>query len=57
MVLGGLMKRLLNQIPVRIDNAKKSSDDFQAKMTNLYIHLRKRVSVKNVYEVSLNINT
>jgi len=57
MVIGGLMKRLLNQIPVVIQGQKKApSDDFQAKMSNLYLLLRKRVSMKEVFEVSMNIN-
>merc|ERR1719498_1972595 len=51
------MKRLLNQIPVRIKGEKHISRDFQAKMSNLYLLLRQRCSIKNAFEVSLDIRT
>ena len=50
------MKRLLNQIPVKIKGTNKSNHDFNAKMSNLYLLLRKRVSMKEVFEVSMNVN-
>lgn len=57
MIIGGLMKRLLNQIPVRIKGEKHTVKDFQAKMSNLYLLLRQRCSIKNAFEVSLDIRT
>jgi hypothetical protein len=57
MIIGGLMKRLLNQIPVRIKGEKHTTRDFQAKMSNLYLLLRQRCSIKSAFEVSLDIRT
>jgi len=57
MIIGGLMKRLLNQIPVRIKGESHTVRDFQAKMSNLYLLLRQRCSIKNAFEVSLDIRT
>lgn len=57
MILGGLMKRLLNQIPVRVKGEKYYVDDFQNKMSNLYLLLKQRTSIKNAFEVSLDIKT
>merc|ERR1712032_903636 len=41
MILGGLMKRLLNQIPVHQKGQKYTVKDFNSKMTNLYLLLDK----------------
>lgn len=57
MILGGLMKRLLNMIPVRQKGDQFTSNDFNSKMSNLYLLLRQRTSIKNAFEVSLEINT
>ena len=57
MIIGGLMKRLLNQIPVRQKGDKFTTKDFNCKMSNLYLLLRQRTSIKNAFEVSLEINT
>merc|ERR1712025_565568 len=57
MILGGLMKRLLNQIPVRIKGQRQTVQDFNAKMSNLYLLLRQRCSIKNAFEISLDIST
>ena len=57
MILGGLMKRLLNQIPVRQKGEKYTIKDFNSKMSNLYLILRQRTSIKNAFELSLDIRT
>lgn len=57
MIIGGLMKRLLNQIPVRQKGEKYISKDFNSKMSNLYLLLRQRTSIKNAFEMSLDIRT
>lgn len=57
MIIGGLMKRLLNQIPVRQKGEKFTVKDFNAKMSNLYLLLRQRTSIKNAFEMSLDIKT
>lgn len=57
MIIGGLMKRLLNQIPVRIKGEKHTVQDFNSKMSNLYLLLRQRCSIKNAFEISLDIRT
>jgi len=57
MIMGGLMKRLLNQIPVRIKGEKYTVTDFHNKMSNLYLLLRQRCSIKNAFEISLDIRT
>lgn len=57
MIMGGLMKRLLNMIPVRQKGDKFTTKDFNCKMSNLYLVLKQRTSIKNAFEVSLEINT
>ena len=57
MIIGGLMKRLLNMIPVRQKGEKYTVRDFNSKMSNLYLLLRQRTSIKNAFEVSLEIQT
>ena len=57
MIIGGLMKRLLNQIPVRQKGEKYTTKDFNSKMSNLYLMLRQRASIKSAFEVSLEIDT
>jgi len=51
------MKRLLNQIPVHQKGQKYTVKDFNSKMTNLYLLLRQRASIKNAFEISLDIQT
>ena len=55
-VIGGLMKRLLDQIPAKVPGTQYLSDDFEVQISNLYIILEKRVSLNNIYEVSLGVN-
>lgn len=50
------MKRLLDQIPAKVPGTQFLSDNFEVKISNLYIILEKRVSLNNVYEVSLGVN-
>ena len=57
MIIGGLLKRLLNMIPVRQKGDKYVTKDFNSKMSNLYFMLRQRTSIKNAFEVSLDIST
>lgn len=57
MIIGGLMKRLLSQIPVRIKGQRMMVQDFNSKMSNLYLLLRQRCSIKNAFEISLDIKT
>lgn len=57
MIIGGLMKRLLNMIPVRQKGEKYTVKDFNSKMSNLYLLLRQRTSIKNAFELSLEIQT
>ena len=56
MVIGGLMKRLLSQIPVRIEGTNRNTNDFQYKMSNLFLLLQKRISIKNVFQISLSVD-
>lgn len=56
MVISGLMKRLLNQIPVKLVGTNERTEDFQAKISNLYMLLQKRVFMKKVFEVTLDVN-
>lgn len=56
MVISGLMKRLLNQIPVKLVGTSERTDDFQAKISNLYMLLQKRVFMKKVFEITLDVN-
>ena len=55
-VIGGLMKRLLNQLPAKIPNTDIRSNDFQVKISNVYLMLQKRVSMKKIFEVSMDIS-
>jgi hypothetical protein len=54
--IGGLMKRLLNQLPAKIPNTNVRSNDFQVKISNLYLLLQKRVSMKKIFEISMDIS-
>ena len=56
MIIGGLMKRLLNQIPAKVPGKLERTDDFQFQISNLYLMLEKRISVKRVFETSLDIS-
>ena len=55
MVISGLIKRLFNQLPVKIEGQERS-DDFQAKITNLYLLLQKRIFMKNIFKTTLEID-
>ena len=50
------MKRLLNQLPAKIPNTEIRSNDFQVKISNVYLLLQKRVSMKKIFEVSMDIS-
>lgn len=56
MVIAGLMKRLVNQLPAFEPNTNNRTDDFQVKVANLYLLLQKRTSMKQVFQVSLDIS-
>jgi len=57
MIIGGLMKRMLNQIPARKPggDANEKTTEFQYQIANLYIMLDARISVKRVFETQLDI--
>ena len=55
MVISGLIKRLFNQLPVKIEGQERS-EDFQAKITNLYLLLQKRIFMKNIFKTTLEID-
>lgn len=55
-IIGGLMKRLLNQLPAKIPNTEIRSNDFQVKISNVYLLLQKRVSMKKIFEVSMDVS-
>jgi hypothetical protein len=56
MVVSGLMKRLLNQIPVKLFGTNERTEDFQSKISNLYMLLHRRVFMKKVFEITLDVN-
>lgn len=55
-IIGGLMKRLLNQIPAKVPGTEYQSDDFEVKISNLYLMMESRVSMKKIFEVSLGVS-
>ena len=59
-IIGGLMKRLFNQLPAyepgRVGQERIRSSDFQVQVTNFYLLLQKRISMKSVFQSSLDIN-
>ena len=55
MVISGLIKRLFNQLPVKVEGQERS-EDFQAKITNLYLLLQKRIFMKNIFKTTLEID-
>ena len=59
-IVAGLMKRLFGQLPAyepgRIGEERQRSCDFQVQVTNLYLLLQKRISMKSVFQSSLDIN-
>ena len=57
MVIGGLMKRILNQIPILTLKPEQREELFETQMTNFYLLLNERIMVKDVYKVSLGIST
>ena len=50
------MKRLMNQLPAKIPNTEIRSNDFQVRVSNLYLMLQKRVSMKKIFEVSMDVS-
>lgn len=59
-IIAGLMKRLFGQLPAyepgKIGEERVRSSDFQVQVTNLYLLLQKRISMKSVFQSSLDIN-
>ena len=59
-IVAGLMKRLFNQLPAyepgKMGEERQRSTDFQVQVTNLYLLLQKRISMKSVFQSSLDIN-
>ena len=50
------MKRLVYQLPAKVPNTEIRSNDFQVKISNVYLLLQKRVSMKKIFEVSMDIS-
>jgi len=54
------MKRLFGQLPAyepgKFGEERQRSTDFQVQVTNLYLLLQKRISLKSVFQSSLDIN-
>lgn len=52
-IVAGLMKRLFNQLPAyepgKMGEERQRSTDFQVQVTNLYLLLQKRISMKSVF--------
>jgi len=52
-IVAGLMKRLFGQLPAyepgRVGQERVRSTDFQVQVTNLYLLLQKRISMKSVF--------
>jgi hypothetical protein len=59
-IIAGLMKRLFGQLPAYepgvIGQERQRSNDFQVQVTNLYLLLQRRISMKSVFQSSLDIN-
>jgi hypothetical protein len=59
MIIAGLMKRLLGQIPVRLPGGVGQvgkNKDFGAQVSNLMILLKKRTSLRPVFHNTLNVD-
>lgn len=49
MIVAGLMKRLISQIPVALPGQRGRSRDFGTQVTNLLLLLKKRTSLRPVF--------
>lgn len=59
MIIAGLMKRLIGQIPVKLPGGVPSvgkNKDFGSQVTNLMILLKKRTSLRDVYHNTLHVD-
>ena len=56
MVISGLINRLFNQLPIKMEGQDHRTEDFQTKVTNLYLLLQKRVFMKNIFKSTLDID-
>ena len=59
-IMSGLMQRLFYQLPAyepgTIGKERQRSSDFQVQVTNFYLLLQKRISLKQVFTQSLSVN-
>ena len=59
MIIAGLMKRLLGQIPVKLPNGVAQvgkNKDFGSQVTNLMLLIKKRTSLRSVFHDTLNVD-
>jgi len=55
-IIGGLIQRLLNQLPAYEFNTEIRSDNFGDKVTNFYQMLEQRLQMKKIYKEILSID-
>ena len=56
MIVAGLMKRLLGQIPIQLPGQKGRAKDFASQVSNLFLFLKKRTSLRPVYTATLSVD-
>ena len=56
MIVGGLMKRLLRQLPVDIPGEKGRTTNLASQVSNLLIRMKERTSVKPIYAETFSID-
>jgi hypothetical protein len=56
MIVGGLMKRLLRQIPVDIPGERGKTTNLASQISNLFIRMKERTSIKPIYAETFSVD-
>lgn len=56
MVIAGMMKRMLNQLPVRLPGFENKYNDLTAQISNLFLMMKKETSVRSAFGNSFDID-
>jgi len=56
MIIAGMMKRILGQIPISLPGQKGRTYDFASQVSNLFLMMKKRVTLRPVYTNTLSVD-